>query len=256
MITIDELKTQLGEYETAVKDLGEALAITASEKRVAELEHKMSQPGFYDDAEASQKVFAEVSDLKGKLERYGKLTRLYDDADTMLLLCEEENDPEMIPEAEESVHKVAEAIDELQMITLLSGEYDKNNAILTFHAGTGGTEAQDWADMLSQAVLAFDGHHLVGRGGQALGGCLLGGAEAVVGPFTGQAGTAAFFLPQPGRLAVHGYVHQKMGHAVDGPDAGRGGGQGGNGKLGCFFHGMGSSYFIILGYCGKNYLPF
>ena len=148
MITIDELKTQLGEYETAVKDLGEALAITASEKRVAELEHKMSQPGFYDDAEASQKVFAEVSDLKGKLERYGKLTRLYDDADTMLLLCEEENDPEMIPEAEESVHKVAEAIDELQMITLLSGEYDKNNAILTFHAGTGGTEAQDWADML------------------------------------------------------------------------------------------------------------
>ena len=65
MITIDELKTQLGEYETAVKDLGEALAITASEKRVAELEHKMSQPGFYDDAEASQKVFAEVSDLKG-----------------------------------------------------------------------------------------------------------------------------------------------------------------------------------------------
>ena len=80
MITIDELKTQLGEYETAVKDLGEALAITASEKRVAELEHKMSQPGFYDDAEASQKVFAEVSDLKGKLERYGKLTRLYDDA--------------------------------------------------------------------------------------------------------------------------------------------------------------------------------
>ena len=117
------------EYETAVKDLGEALAITASEKRVAELEHKMSQPGFYDDAEASQKVFAEVSDLKGKLERYRKLTRLYDDADTMLLLCEEENDPEMIPEAEESVHKVAEAIDELQMITLLSGEYDKNNAI-------------------------------------------------------------------------------------------------------------------------------
>ena len=73
MITIDELKTQLGEYETAVKDLGEALAITASEKRVAELEHKMSQPGFYDDAEASQKVFAEVSDLKGKLERWQKI---------------------------------------------------------------------------------------------------------------------------------------------------------------------------------------
>ena len=57
MITIDELKAQLGEFETSVKDLCEALAITASEKRVAELEHKMSMPGFYDDQEASQKVF-------------------------------------------------------------------------------------------------------------------------------------------------------------------------------------------------------
>ena len=148
MITIDELKMQLGGYETAVADLGEALAISASEKRVAELENKMTMPGFYDDTEASQKVFAEMSSLKGKLERYAKLKSLYEDAQTMLLLCEEENDPELIPEAEQAVQGVAHAIDELQMITLLSGEYDKNNAILTFHAGTGGTEAQDWADML------------------------------------------------------------------------------------------------------------
>ena len=148
MITIDELKMQLGGYETAVADLGEALAISASEKRVAELENKMTMPGFYDDTEASQKVFAEMSSLKGKLERYAKLKTLYEDAQTMLLLCEEENDPDLIPEAEQAVQAVAQAIDELQMITLLSGEYDKNNAILTFHAGTGGTEAQDWADML------------------------------------------------------------------------------------------------------------
>ena len=89
-----------------------------------------------------------IPSLKGKLERYAKLKSLYEDAQTMLLLCEEENDPELIPEAEQAVQGVAHAIDELQMITLLSGEYDKNNAILTFHAGTGGTEAQDWADML------------------------------------------------------------------------------------------------------------
>ena len=148
MITIDELKMHLGELEESVHELGDALAIAASEKRVEELEHKMSMPGFYDDPEASQKVFAELSSLRGRLERYTRLKGLYDDAETMLLMCEEANDPEMIPEGEEAVNAVEAAVDELQMITLLSGEYDKNNAILTFHAGTGGTEAQDWADML------------------------------------------------------------------------------------------------------------
>ena len=68
--------------------------------------------------------------------------------ETMVLLCEEENDPDLIPEAETATNAVAQAVDELQLMTLLNGEYDKNNAIITFHAGTGGTEAQDWADML------------------------------------------------------------------------------------------------------------
>ena len=148
MITIDELKMQLGEHEHEVRELGDALAITASEKRVAELENKMTMPGFYDDTEASARVFAEMSALKGRLERYAKLKALYDDAETMLLLCEEENDPELIPEGEAAVEAVTKAVEELPLITLLSGQYDKNNAILTFHAGTGGTEAQDWADML------------------------------------------------------------------------------------------------------------
>ena len=159
MITIDELKMQMGGHRQAVAELGDALAIAASEKRVAELEHKMTMPGFYDDAEASGKVFAEMSALKGKLERYAKLKTLCDDADTMVLLCEEENDPALIPEAEAAVNEVAKAVDELQLITLLSGQYDKNNAILTFHAGTGGTEAQDWADMLFRMYSRWGAAH-------------------------------------------------------------------------------------------------
>ena len=148
MITVEELKAQLAEYKTAVKDLEEALAIEASKKRVQELEHTMTRPGFYDDAEASKKVFDEVGDLKGKLGRFEKLQGLYDDAETMLLMIEEENDPGMIPEGEEAVEAVGKAVDELQLMTMLNGEYDHSNAILTFHAGTGGTEAQDWAEML------------------------------------------------------------------------------------------------------------
>ena len=148
MITTDELKVQLAEYDHAVKDLEEALAIEASRKRVQELEHTMSRPGFYDDAELSKKVFDEVGDLKGKLGRFEKLQGLYDDAETMLVMLDEEYDPEMVPEAEEAVGAVGKAVDELQLMTMLNGEYDHSNAILTFHAGTGGTEAQDWAEML------------------------------------------------------------------------------------------------------------
>ena len=73
MITIDELKVQLADYAKAVKDLEEALAIEASRKRVQELEHTMSRPGFYDDTDLSKKVFDEVGDLKGKLSRFEKL---------------------------------------------------------------------------------------------------------------------------------------------------------------------------------------
>ena len=148
MITTEELKVKLAEYGTAVKDLEEALAIEASRKRVQELEHTMSRPGFYDDAELSKKVFDEVGDLRGKLNRFEKLQGLYDDAETMLEMLDEEYDPAMIPEAEESVNAVGKAVDELQLMTMLNGEYDHSNAILTFHAGTGGTEAQDWAEML------------------------------------------------------------------------------------------------------------
>ena len=106
MITTDELKVQLADYGTAVKDLEEALAIDASRKRVQELEHTMSRPGFYDDAELSKKVFDEVGDLKGKLTRFEKLQGLYDDAETMLVMLDEEYDPEMVPEAEEAVNAV------------------------------------------------------------------------------------------------------------------------------------------------------
>ena len=136
MITIDELKVQLAEHAKAVKDLEEALAIEASRKRVQELEHTMSRPGFYDDAELSKKVFDEIGDLKGKLNRFEKLQGLYDDAETMLEMLDEEYDPAMIPEAEEAVNTVGKAVEELQLMTMLNGEYDHSNAILTFHAGT------------------------------------------------------------------------------------------------------------------------
>ena len=148
MITIDELKAKLGGMKTAVDDLRDALSIEASEKRLAELEHQMTMPGFYDDQDRSQKIIGEMGEVKNKLERFGKLSTQYEEAETLLEMIEEENDPALAAEGEEAVNGVEKAIDELQLMTMLNGEYDHSNAILTFHAGTGGTEAQDWAEML------------------------------------------------------------------------------------------------------------
>ena len=89
MITIDELKAKLGGMKTAVDDLRDALSIEASEKRLAELEHQMTMPGFYDDQARSQKVISEMGEVKNKLERFGKLSTQYEEAETLLLMIEE-----------------------------------------------------------------------------------------------------------------------------------------------------------------------
>ena len=148
MITIEELKAKLAGMQTSVDDLRDALSIEASEKRLAELEHQMTLPGFYDDQAKSQKVIGEMGEVKNKLDRFGKLSTQFEEAQTLLEMIEEENDPSLTSEGEQAVEDVEKAIDELQLMTMLNGEYDHNNAILTFHAGTGGTEAQDWAAML------------------------------------------------------------------------------------------------------------
>ena len=148
MIILDEVKHDLSVLGPEVKDIGEALAIPANSQRYEELTQKSSEPGFFDDQENSRKVFAEMSEIKGKLDKYAELQQLYSDAETFAELAEEMGDEELLPEAEEHVEKVKQKLEELRLITLLRGEYDHNNAILTFHAGTGGTEAQDWAQML------------------------------------------------------------------------------------------------------------
>ena len=117
MITIDELKAKLGGMKTAVDDLRDALSIEASEKRLAELEHQMTMPVFYDDPARSQKVISEMGEVKNKLERFGKLSTQYEEAETLLLMIEEENDPSLAAEGEEAVNGVEKSIDELQLMT-------------------------------------------------------------------------------------------------------------------------------------------
>lgn len=117
-------------------------------QRVEELERKMEEPGFWDDAEESQHVMKELKGLKDLLERIEGLTTQFDDIGLLIEMAYEENDESLIPEIAEELNSFETSFEEMRIQTLLSGEYDKDHAIVTLHAGAGGTESCDWASML------------------------------------------------------------------------------------------------------------
>ena len=148
MIEFEDLRLRLLESEKPIANLKEALAIDHVEKEIAELDEQAAAPGFWDDTENSQKVLKKAGALKAKLESYNSLKNDYDDALMMIELADEENDESMLEDCTKSVDSIESKIETLTLSTLLSGEYDGKNALLTFHAGAGGTEAMDWAEML------------------------------------------------------------------------------------------------------------
>ena len=159
MVILDEVKRRLSELAPEVTDLHDALAIERSRVRLEELEQKSASPEFYDDAAASGAVFAEMGELKDRLEQYAALQTMLEDAETMLEMCAEDDDPALAEEADAAVNSLDAKVEELRLVTLLNGEYDANNAILTFHAGAGGTEAQDWVEMLYRMYTRFAARH-------------------------------------------------------------------------------------------------
>lgn len=114
------------------------------------LEHIMEEPNFWDSAEKAQGYVKELKNLKDIIDGYQFLKGQYEDIETLIEMGYEENDESLIPEIEETLKKFIENLEELRLNTLLSDEYDKYNAILTLHAGAGGTESCDWASMLSR----------------------------------------------------------------------------------------------------------
>ncbi len=117
-------------------------------KEVEELEKVSAEDGFWDDLENSQKVLQKTKQLKDKIEGYEKLKSSWEDVLVLIDMADEENDESMLPEVEKSCKEINDTLEKMTLETLLSGNYDKNNAIMTFHAGAGGTEAQDWCEML------------------------------------------------------------------------------------------------------------
>ena len=122
----------------------------ALEKRVAELEQELGSPGFWDDRQRAAQVSAEHARLSRRLERYRRLTQDYQDAQELLAM-----DGDMAAEIETSIAPLRQELDRLQEDALFSGEYDAGDALVTIHAGTGGTDAQDWAEMLLRMYLRW-----------------------------------------------------------------------------------------------------
>ena len=148
MLEFEEYKVKLNNAKPGLEDLRGALKLESAQKEIEELEAASEREGFWNDVEKSQKVQKRLKTLKNKVENFQKLCAAWDDMYTICEMAIEENDDSMLEELESEYKQFSEKVEETRLGTLLTGEYDANNAILTFHAGAGGTEAQDCASML------------------------------------------------------------------------------------------------------------
>ena len=148
MLVFEEKKQQLLQFKESLNDLADAIQLKKIKLEIDDLEEMASKEAFWSDMEASQKVLQKTKQLKDKAARYESLYRLWEDTLTLVDMANEMEDESQLNEIVRDIARVEEELEKQRLETLLSGEYDKNNAIITFHAGAGGTEAQDWVEML------------------------------------------------------------------------------------------------------------
>ena len=159
MLQFEEYKVKLNNLAPELDELYQSLGLERAKREVEELEIKSSQPGFWDNPEESQKIVSRMGALKGKIEAYNRLHSLCDDLLTICEMAIEENDESMLEELESGYKELEEGVAEQKLSTLLTGEYDRNNALVSFHAGAGGTEAQDWCEMLYRMYTRWAERH-------------------------------------------------------------------------------------------------
>jgi peptide chain release factor 2 len=159
MIEFEAYKTKLNALRPKLDTIRDALKLDAAKEEIAALEAETGKDGFWNDVANAQKVQQQIKRLQHKCESYDSLNRSFDDLLTLCDMALEENDDSMLPELEEDYAKFEAKLEQVHLSTLLSGEYDANNAILTLHPGAGGTEAMDWAGMLYRMYTRWAERH-------------------------------------------------------------------------------------------------
>ena len=159
MLEFEQLKLRLEGSETELRDLKDAIGYDKLKNEIDELELKAAAPGFWDDTENSQKILQRTGKLKNTVEGYDRLCSSYDDLLVLIEMGDEEGDLSLTDEITSSIEEFESGLAAMRLGTLLTGEYDNNNAILTFHAGAGGTEAMDWVSMLVRMYTRWGERH-------------------------------------------------------------------------------------------------
>lgn len=159
VIEYDSYKQKLLAMDETFENLFKALEIEQARQELGRLELEAHEDGFWNDLERSQKNQMRSKQLQNKIHRYEKLVSTRDDLLALIDMGTEMDDASLLPELEEGYKKLEADVEQARLTTLLSGEYDNCNAILTFHAGAGGTEAQDWAQMLYRMYMQWANKH-------------------------------------------------------------------------------------------------
>ena len=159
MIEFDNYKVKINAFKPTLETIHSALKLDEAREEIEKLEKESEQEGFWNDIERSQKVQQRLKQLQNKCDKFKKLSARWDDLATLCQMGQEEDDESILPELEEEYASFEQDLDAARLETLLSGEYDANNAILSFHAGAGGTEAQDWTQMLYRMYTRWAERH-------------------------------------------------------------------------------------------------
>jgi len=149
------MEEKLNELKGRLLQLGEWMDIPGLKGRIAALEREMSQPGFWDDRNAAQAKARELEAAKERLSEYARLREALEETEVLWQLAEEEGDEATLAEAEARLEKLRQEFERARVRVLLSGLYDRNDCFLALNAGAGGTDAQDWTEMLLRMYTRF-----------------------------------------------------------------------------------------------------
>ncbi len=148
MVALDQIKYELNQYQQPLEEVGSSLDLKNKGYRVEEIEGIMEEEGFWNDADKAQNYMKELKNLKDTISGYEELKKRFEDLYALIDMVNEENDESMVDEVREEFDAFVKEFEDMRISTLLDGEFDKDNAIVTLHAGAGGTEACDWASMM------------------------------------------------------------------------------------------------------------